>query len=236
MTSSLTGLHAVGYARVSTDDKGQDTNIQINQIRKWADANGVIIDKIIDEDISGAVWPRPGLSEALLTVRTTSASILVCYDQSRLTRDADAQMPLIKDILGDKVLRFVVNGDADPDSIGIKMLSAVKGVSDAEERKVLSQKTKLALEHKRDVLHIHVGRPAKIIITDSLDGFNAGLINDKTIILKPSRVLGFAREGWTPNYVAVKLLGIKAVTFYRALERAQLNEEYARILNERMSQ
>ena len=232
MTSELKGLHAVGYARVSTDDKGQDTQIQIAQIRKWAESNGVILDKIIDEDISGTVWSRPGLSEALLLVRTTSASMLVCYDQSRLTRNADIQLPMIKDILGDKVIRFVVNGDADPDSFGLKIMSAVKGVSDSEERKILSQKTKLALEHKRDVLHIHVGRPARLIIAESTEGFNEGLIGEKTIVIKPARVLNFAKQGWPPCYVAVKLFNVPPATFLRALERADLKEQYYQVMQE----
>lgn len=232
LTSPLEGLHAVGYARVSTEDKGQDTGIQVNEINRWAETNGVIMDKIIQEEISGAIWPRPGLSEAIISVMTSSASMLVCYDQSRLTRDAKNQLPLIEKMLGDKVVRYVVNGDADPDSFGVKIMSAVKGVSDSEERKILKQKTRLSMAYRRDTLHIHVGRPAKLIIADSTEGFNKGLIGEKTIILKPSKVLSFAREGWPPNYVSVKLLNVPPVTFLRALERAGLKEQYYQIMQE----
>lgn len=230
MTSALEGLHAIGYARVSTDDKGQDTSIQIEQIHRWAQANGVVLDAVLDEDISGAEWPRPKLSEALLRVRTTNASMLVCYDQSRLTRDAAHQLPLIEDILGNKVIRYVVNGNADPESAGLRMMSAIKGVTDSEERRVLREKTKLALEYRRDTLNIHVGRPARVIVTDNPDTLRKGLIGEKTIVLSTIKALAYAHNGWSPSYVARKLLNVPPVTFLRALERAQIKAEYFNIL------
>lgn len=234
MTSPLDGMHAIGYARVSTDDKGQSTDSQINAIKIWGKSNGVIIDAIYDEEVSGKIFPRPKLSEAIITLMTGSASMLVCYDQSRLTRDAEKHLPLIKKMLGDKVIRYVVNGDADPDNFGIKILSAVKGVSDAEERKVISEKTKLKMAFKRDNLNKHMGRPARLIIADSTEGFREGMITDKTIILKPSKVLGYAHQGWPPCYVARTILNVTPITFIRAIKRAGLTEQYNQIMFESM--
>lgn len=231
MTNELKGLHAIAYARVSTDDKGQDPSIQIDAINKWADANGVIIDKAFSEDVSGAVWPRQGLSEAIIMLVTSDASMLVCYDQSRLTRNAPEHLPLIKNLLGSKVIRYVTNGDADPDSIGVRLVNSIKAETDKEERRVLSQKTSLALIKKRDTENKHVGRPARIIITDDPTKFRIGLITDKTLVLKPSKVLSFAGQGWTPCYVAKKLLDIPPCTFIRELKRAGVYEDYYKILN-----
>ena len=227
MTSALEGLHAVAYARVSTDDKGQDTNIQIEQIKKWAAANGVVLDAVFDEDVSGTVFPRPKLSEALLTVRTTSASMLVCYDQSRLTRDAEHHLAQIKDIIGEgKTIRYVVSGSMDADSMGVRVMSAIKSVTDDEERRVLAEKTKGALEYRRDVLNIHVGRPARVVVTDAPDTLKKGVIGEKTIVLSTMRALSFAAQGWHPSYVARKILMVPPITFLRALERAKLTEKY----------
>ena len=232
MTSALEGLHAIGYARVSTDDKGQDTTIQVEQIKKWAESNGVVLDAVFEEDVSGGVFPRPKLSEALIMVRTSGASMLVCYDQSRLTRDAEHHLPLIKSILGDnKVLRFVVDGDSDPDGLGTKMLTAIRGVTDSEERRKLKERTRLAMEQKRDKEHIHVGRPARVIISDHPEELNRGIINDKTVVLSEIRALSFAAQGWTPTYTANKLLNVPPVTFIRALERAHLTERYREVYN-----
>ena len=234
--SDLEGMHAIGYCRVSTDDKGQTTAQQKEEIIKWASAHGVVMDGIYEEDVSGTVFPRPALSLALVTVATTSASMLVCYDQSRLTRDADAHLPLIKQMLGNKVIRYVVNGDLDPDNMATQIIDHIKGITNKEERKVLSVKTSLKLQHLRDIEGVHVGRPAVIVITDDLTKYPKGYISTegktKTLVYKPEQVLQFARSGWTPCYVAIKILRIPPATFNRALEKAGLTEEYRSILKE----
>lgn len=237
----LDGLHAVGYCRVSTDDKGQDTDIQEQEIRKWAQAQGVIIDAVMSEDISGAVWPRPKLSEAIITVATTQASILVCYDPSRLTRDAEGQLGLIKGLLGTgKTIRYVTNGDLDPDSLGARMMTAIKGVTDSEERKVLKEKTTLALHYRRDVLGVHVGRPAKVIITDTPNKYDNGKIargqedgkKTTTIIVTPTQLTNWARNGWKPSYVAVHILQVSPQLFLQVLKKSPYLEDYYKTLKE----
>lgn len=231
--NTLNGLHAIGYCRVSTDDKGQDPEIQAKAINKWAAENGVTIDRIFLEEASGGEWPRNVLSTALVTIRTSKATILVCYDQSRLTRDADTQMPFIRELMGEgKIIRYVVNGDQDPDSLGVKMINAIKNVTDSEERRVLKEKTSLALRYRRDVLNIHVGRPARLVITTDKSNYPKGKITDKTIVLTPSQVLNFAKQGWSPNYVAVHLLNVPAITFLRALKSAELDGQYYTILHD----
>lgn len=240
MDKPLEGLHAIGYCRVSTDDKGQDTGIQAEAIRTWALAQGVVIDEILAEDISGAQWPRPKLSEALVTLATGSASILVCYDQSRLTRDAPAHMPLIKQMIGTKIIRFVTDGDLDPDSLGARMVSAVKSVTDSEERKILKAKTKLALEYRRDTLHIHVGRPARFLITDNPEQYNIGKVSrgtrdgkkTETTIIKPDKLLEWARQGWAPSYVAKNILNISPQLFLKVLKQSGYWEQYYSVLRE----
>lgn len=229
----LDGFHAIGYCRVSTDDKGQDPEIQAKEIQKWADANGVVLDRIYLEEASGVQWPRDELSKALVGIRTGQASILICYDQSRLTRDADAHIPLIKDLMGEgKIIRYVVNGDMDPDSLGVKMVNAIKNVTDSEERRVLREKTSLALQHRRDVLHIQVGRPARLVIADDVSVFPKGKITDSTIVLTPSQALRYAEQGWSVRYVADRILKVPRMTFGRALQSAGLKEEYYRVLSE----
>lgn len=237
----LKDLHAIGYCRVSTDDKGQDTDIQEQAIRQWAQGQGVIIDAIMSEDISGAIWPRPKLSEAIITVATTQASILVCYDPSRLTRDADSQLPLIKGLLGKgKTIRYVVNGDMDPDSLGVRMITAIKNVTDSEERKVLKEKTKLALEYRRDVLHVHVGRPSRLVITEDPEQYNTGKVSKgalegkktQTIVITPNQLFNWARNGWAPSYVAHNLLQVSPQLFLQVLKKSPYMEEYYNILNE----
>lgn len=230
------GMHAIGYCRVSTDDKGQTTEQQRLKIQEWADSHSVEMDAYFEDNLSGTIFPRPGLAMALVTLTTTPASMLICYDQSRLTRDAENHLPQINRSLGGKVIRYVVNGDMENDSLPAQVINAIKGITDKEERRVLSAKTKLKMEHLRDDCNVHIGRPAVIVITDDVTKLPKGMVSTegktKTRVFRPAQVLEFARSGWTPNYVAVKLLNVPAPAFYRALERANLVEEYNAILKE----
>lgn len=245
MTSALEGMHAIGYCRVSTDpeDKGQTVETQKRQINEWAERYGVAIDQIFsDEGISGGTWPRPFLSMAIMTLVNSSASILVCYDQSRLTRDAPAHLPQIKKALGDKVIRYVTDGDTDPDNLGVRILSAIKGETDKEERRVLHEKTRAGMA-TRKAQGKHIGRPSKAVITSDPSTLPKGKIQardgtltDKmrvprgTVVYSREQVLNWARMGWSCNKVAHDILRMSTSSFIRMMNDAGIYEEYKQIL------
>ena len=245
--NALRDMHAIGYCRVSTDpeDKGQTVETQKRQINEWAQKYGVIIDSVFsDEGISGGTWPRPNLSMAILTLVNSPASILVCYDQSRLTRDAPAHLPQIKKLLNGKVIRYVVDGDTDPENLGVRIVSAIKGETDKEERRVLHEKTKAGMKTRKD-LGIHIGRPAKIVITDEPEKLPRGKVQAKdgtftdkmhiprgTRVYTKQQVLGWARQGWSAHKVATELLGVSTSSFIRMMDEAKIYTEYKAILKE----
>ena len=245
MTSALKDMHAIGYCRVSLDpeDKGQTVETQKRQIKEWADRYGVIIDDYFsDEGISGGTWPRPNLSMAILTLVNSTASILVCYDQSRLTRNAPEHLPQIKKLLDGKVIRYVVDGDTDPDNLGVRIVSAIKGETDKEERKVLHEKTRAGMEARKKQ-GIHIGRPSKIVITDDPGKLPRGKVQAKdgtytdkehiprgTRVYSKSQVLSWANQGWSAHKVATELLGVSTSSFIRMMKDAQIYDEYRAIL------
>lgn len=248
MTSALEGMHAVGYCRVSLDpsDKGQTVETQKRQINEWAQRYGVIIDAIeSDEGKSGGTWPRPGLSMAIMTLVNSTASILVCYDQSRLTRDAPAHLPQIKKALQGKVIRYVTDGDADPDSLGTRIVSAIKGETDKEERKVIHDKTQQGML-TRKLQGKHIGRPSKFVITSEPNELpkgkvqkNDGTLTDKkriprgTMVCTKTQVLNWARQGWSAHKVASDhLIPVSTSSFIRAMKDAGIYDEYRKILQE----
>lgn len=247
MTSALEGMHAIGYCRVSTDpeDKGQTVETQKRQINEWAERYGVEIDDIYaDEGISGGTWPRPMLSMAIMSLVNSPASFLVCYDQSRLTRDAPAHLSQIKKALQGKVIRYVTDGDTDPDNLGIRIVSAIKAETDKEERRVLHDKTKAGMA-TRKAQGKHIGRPSKVIITDDPDKLPRGQIQardgtltDKsrvprgTVIYSKEQALNWARLGWSANYTAHNVLRMSTSSFIAMMKKAGIYEEYKQILKE----
>lgn len=245
--SALEGMHAIGYCRVSTDpeDKGQTVETQKRQINEWAERYGVEIDGIYaDEGISGGTWPRPMLSMAIMSLVNSPASFLVCYDQSRLTRDAPAHLSQIKKALQGKVIRYVTDGDTDPDNLGIRIVSAIKAETDKEERRVLHDKTKAGMA-TRKAQGKHIGRPSKVIITDDPDKLPRGQIQardgtltDKsrvprgTVVYSKEQALNWARLGWSANYTAHNVLRMSTSSFIAMMKKAGIYEEYKQILKE----
>lgn len=244
--SALQDMHAIGYCRVSLDpeDKGQTVETQKRQINDWAQRYGVHIDAILsDEGKSGGLWPRPGLSMAIMQLVNSTASILVCYDQSRLTRDAPAHLPQIKKLLQGKVIRYVVDGDADPDNLGVRIMSAIKGETDKEERRVLHEKTSAGMK-TRQAQGKHIGRPAKFVITEDPDKLPTGKVQRKdntltdkgriprgTVIRSRTEVLNWARLGWSAHKVTTDhLVPVSTSSFIRAMKDAGIYEQYREIL------
>lgn len=220
---------------------GQTNETQKRLISNWAEAQGVIIDAYYMDEESGANWPRPQLATALLMLATSPAAMLVCYDQSRLTRNAPEHIPLINRMLGDKVIRYVTNGDMAPDSLGARVINAIKGETDKEERAKLHKRTSDALQTRKSQGQ-HVGRPARLIICADTSTLPRGLVassNGATIhgkdrkvttrVLSPGEVLNFARAGFSP-YKAARMLEVTPTTFNNALKSANLTTEYYAIL------
>lgn len=224
--SDLTGLQAIGYCRISTDDKGQTVETQKRHIESWATQNGVTIKAIYaDEGVSGNTFPRPQLSLAIVDAVSSHVPILVCYDQSRLTRNGAEHLPIIKKMLGSTVIRYT-SLDIDPDNLGGRLMSAVKSVTDSEERAILRTKTKIGME-TRKLQGKHVGRPARFLFKEEIATAPTGLYKaGVTVVMAMPVVMAYADAGLSIRAVAKDYLGINSATLHDALVRADLLNEY----------
>lgn len=220
----VNGVKVVGYCRVSTDDKGQSIDGQSRAIYDWAKTRNCEIIGIYHDEMSGAKFPRPGLSEALLEIQLGEADYLVCYDQSRLTRDAENHLHKIR-LLAPKIC-YVVDGDLEPDSLPTNLLHAIKGVTDKEERRVIGLRTKIGMEAKK-AQGIHLGRPLILALKEEEEDSPSGrIVAGHTTVITRSQVLTFASMGMSPNYLAKNVLHTTSATVYGLLKRNSLTSEY----------
>jgi len=64
-----TPTRAALYARISTTRHGQDVGLQLEELRRVAEARSwVVVDEFFDEGISGTKTTRPGL-DAMMEAR-----------------------------------------------------------------------------------------------------------------------------------------------------------------------
>lgn len=220
----ISGVNIIGYARVSTDDKGQSIDGQKAEIMKWAKAHNSTVVNFYYDEMSGAAFPRPGLSMALMDIQLGAGDYLLCYDQSRLTRDAENHLWRIK--LFVKNIIYVADGDLEPGTLSADLLHAIKGVTDKEERRILGLRTKIGMEAKRNAGK-HVGRPLTLALKEETDGALSGrIVSNVTTVLSRSQVLFYASMGMSPNYLAKNIVHTTSATVYSFLDRNNLKGEY----------
>lgn len=231
--SELKGLTAIGYCRISTDDKGQTVETQKVLINRWAESKGVKIRAIYsDEGISGSVFPRPQLSQALIDIMSSHTPILVCLNQSRLTRDAAAHMPIINQMLGKSCIIRYVELDIDTDDLGGKITLAVTGAIDTEERRRISVRTKQRMTQLKESGH-YLGRPAAFMFREDVTAAPQGLFKaGRTLTLSKPELMEYANAGRSISWVCKNILirpdggHVTTATLCTALRNAGLFDEY----------
>lgn len=146
----------VAYLRVSTGHQVLDN--QSNEISKYADAKGIIIDKWVTEVVSGK---RKGSERKLGAAikKMKEGDMLVVTEISRLSRTLMDIMSIMGTLLQKGVnLYSIKDGYSFDNSINSKVLIFAFGLVAEIERNLISLRTKEALE-LRKLQGVKLGRP-----------------------------------------------------------------------------
>lgn len=79
-------VRAALYARVSTTDRGQDTELQLHELRQYSAARGWHPLEYVDNGVSGAKEKRPALDALLQAARQRRIDVVVVWKLDRLGR------------------------------------------------------------------------------------------------------------------------------------------------------
>jgi len=145
-------MKAIGYVRVSTDGQAQDgvsMDAQEAKLRAWADLNGAeSVTIFTDAGLSGKrADNRPALQDALNAVGKGDA--LIVYSLSRLARSTKDTIT-IADALDKRGADLVSMAEKiDTTTAAGKMVFRMLAVLSEFERDQVSERTRLALDHKR---------------------------------------------------------------------------------------
>jgi len=86
------------YARVSTTDKNQDVDMQLHELRNYAEARGWEAVEFVDRGISGAKEKRPALDELLLAARRRKIGAVAVWKLDRLGRSLSHLLQLLGEL------------------------------------------------------------------------------------------------------------------------------------------
>ena len=145
-----------GYIRVSTDK--QTVENQRYEINQFCDRQEMVIEKWIEETISGAKNVEDRKLGKLLK-RMKKGDILVCSELSRLGRNLLMIMGILNECMNKDIQVWTIKDNYRLGSdINSKVLAFAFGLSAEIERNLISQRTKEALARKK-AEGVVLGRP-----------------------------------------------------------------------------
>lgn len=145
-----------GYIRVSTDK--QTVENQRYEINQFCDRQEMVIEKWIEETISGAKNVEDRKIGKLLK-RMKKGDILICSELSRLGRNLLMIMGILNECMNKDIQVWTIKDNYRLGSdINSKVLAFAFGLSAEIERNLISQRTKEALARKR-AEGVVLGRP-----------------------------------------------------------------------------
>ncbi|MXV14004.1 master DNA invertase Mpi family serine-type recombinase [Hufsiella ginkgonis] len=145
-----------GYIRVSTDK--QTVENQRYEINKFCQTNVYVVDKWIEETISGAKKLQDRKLGKLLR-KMCKGDILICSELSRLGRNLLMIMGILNECMNRDIQVWTIKDNYRLGSdINSKVLAFAFGLSAEIERNLISQRTKEALARKK-AEGVILGRP-----------------------------------------------------------------------------
>jgi DNA invertase Pin-like site-specific DNA recombinase len=145
-----------GYIRVSTDR--QTVENQRFEINQFCDRNVMVVDRWIEETISGSRSIQDRKLGKLLK-KMKKGDILVCSELSRLGRNLLMIMGILNECMNRDIQVWTIKDNYRLGSdINSKVLAFAFGLSAEIERNLISQRTKEALARKR-AEGVVLGRP-----------------------------------------------------------------------------
>jgi len=183
-----------GYIRVSTDK--QTVENQRYEINRFCDKNVFIVDKWIEETISGSKSVQDRKLGKLLK-KMRKEDVLICSELSRLGRNLLMIMGVLNECMNRDIQVWTIKDNYRLGSdINSKVLAFAFGLSAEIERNLISQRTKEALARKKAegvILGRPVGRKsAKTKLTGQEKKINE-LLDRKVSYSAIGRILGVHR-------------------------------------------
>lgn len=183
-----------GYIRVSTDR--QTVENQRFEINQFCEKNILVVDKWIEETISGVRTIQERKLGKLLK-KMKRDDILICSELSRLGRNLLMIMGILNECMNRDIQVWTIKDNYRLGSdINSKVLAFAFGLSAEIERNLISQRTKEALARKR-AEGVILGRPrgskSKVKKLTGKEAEIKNLLDKKVSKSAISRILGVHR-------------------------------------------
>ena len=152
------------YARVSTDDKGQDPLNQLLELREFASRQGWTVVREYTDEATAKNGERTGFRQMWADVAKHRFDLLLFWSLDRLTREGTYKTLTYLRRLSDSGVKFKSYTEQYIDSLGVfgEAIIGVLAAVAAQERIRISERTKAGLARVR-AQGTRLGRPVKVV-------------------------------------------------------------------------
>jgi DNA invertase Pin-like site-specific DNA recombinase len=156
------------YARVSTNGKGQDVQMQLRDLRTYAQSRGMeIVQEYIDEGVSGKKDTRPYLNLLMDDARKRRFDAVLVWRFDRFARSTKHLLTALEEFkhLGIDFISFKENIDTSS-PLGKAMFAVTSAIAELEAD-LIKERVVSGLAHAR-AKGVRLGRPNKGIDRERL--------------------------------------------------------------------
>lgn len=137
------------YARISTIDKGQDTELQLRDLRKYAEARGwTVFGEYIDK-CSGSKDKRPELDRLLEGARKRKFNAILVWRLDRFSRSLKHLITALDELRGLGVSFYSFSENIDLSSSTGQLLFHLLGAFAEFERNLIKERVKAGIANAR---------------------------------------------------------------------------------------
>ena len=152
-------MKVIVYSRVSTTDKGQNSEVQAAELRRYCAARGWdIVEEIADQGFSGGTDQRPGLKRLMLLVRARRVDAVVVVKMDRLFRSLRHLVSVLDELQALGVLFVSVGDQIDLSTASGRLMTQIIGAFGEFERSLIRERTLAGLAYARSQGRV-LGRP-----------------------------------------------------------------------------
>ncbi|AFM26027.1 recombinase family protein [Desulfomonile tiedjei] len=156
-------MKAVGYCRISKEDESSvSLDYQKAEIKKLCKREGLrLISLEVDNGISGkSIKNRPAVQRVLNLVDTRQVDAVIVYRSDRLSRDGLESLQT-ETLFIEKGIRYIsaTEGCLNSEDLDAELMRYLRAGLNSRERRIISLRTRAALQRKRERGERIGGRP-----------------------------------------------------------------------------
>ena len=152
--------HAALYARVSTEDKGQDPEVQLAPMREFAVARGWEATEYVDYASASDLRGRTEWRRLLGDVRRGGVDLILVWKLDRFARSALDALQWLQRLDGSGVGLRILTQDIDTTSAAGRLVFTILAAVAEMERELIRERVRAGMERAR-LRGTQLGRPRR---------------------------------------------------------------------------